>query len=344
MFKIIIKGRLDFGSPRGFEQVLKEFNRYVEGQYRFELLFKTIEIFNMEEMYLEIPLLVKETSDKYWKNTINLIENLAQFAVAGRVVYSITSLEKGIIIKQDVIEPTKMDKTIIKEFIEGRELVKEETAAQAIAPLTNAIGRYSRHLWAYERRGSAHLLLNDTAAALSDFESSIACAPNADAYLGRAIIAMFGGDYATATADAELALRNSAPLMAVHWKARRIKGESHNALGEFSKAAFELNIVAKRTFSPADSNYQWRRSAYYQLGLALTGTGEYAKAIDAFNLSSNIEEGRDKTPKADHFYRRGLARKKSGKSDYIADIKKAAELGSTEAKTMISELPQRGSK
>ncbi len=338
MFKIIIKGRLDFGSSRSFEQVLKEFNRYVEGQYRFEVLFKlATDIFNTEEMYLDIPLVVKETNDKYCKNTIHLIESLAQFAVAGRVFYSLWNTEKGVLIKQDIIEPTKLDKTIVKEFIEGRELVKENTAAQALVPLSSAISRYKGHLWAYERRGSAYLLLNNTQAALADFQSSIDCAPYADAYLGKAIIRTYSGDYGLAVVDAELAIRNSAPLMAVHWKARRIKGECHNYLKEYDKALFELTIVTKRAFAPEDSNYQWRRSAFYQLGMAYTGLGEYAKAIEAFNVSIEITEGRDKTPRADHFYQLGLARKKWGKGDFMSALKKAAELGSSEAKSMMNE-------
>ena len=47
-YKAIIQGRLDFGTPRSFETVVKMYNYRVENYHKNDILFKAEDIFNEE--------------------------------------------------------------------------------------------------------------------------------------------------------------------------------------------------------------------------------------------------------------------------------------------------------
>lgn len=186
-YKTIFSGRLEFGSPRSYEKVTKMYEHRVENFYRAEILLKGEEIFDEESHSLNVPRFITQASDKTWRNTINLLEYVAQFAVAGDLSAWMT--DDGKVIKHKVVEP-RSDKAAVQAFITGRKLVKEvgrETEAKKA--LSQAIEKFERHAKAYERRGFVNFQLENYADALYDYNKSIDINPgNPDAFLGRAFI------------------------------------------------------------------------------------------------------------------------------------------------------------
>ena len=153
IYKIILAGRLEFGSEKTFKKVLEMYNFRVQNFYKFDLLFRE-EVFDEENFYLNIPRLVKQSDEKSWSNTCKLLEYLAEFSISGSVMlWKIDDSGKRKKITSVIVEP-ETDKVAVKSFIKGRALAdqkgKENEAMQA---LSKAIEKYERHSLAYERRG-----------------------------------------------------------------------------------------------------------------------------------------------------------------------------------------------
>ncbi len=101
--KVIIKGRLDFGSTKSFDKVVALFQHRLLNFYKNDTLIKAEEMFDSETHSLVIPRMVSQAFPKTWNNTISGFEYIAQFAVTGQV-YAFMS-ENGNVIKKSYIEP-----------------------------------------------------------------------------------------------------------------------------------------------------------------------------------------------------------------------------------------------
>ena len=298
IFKSIFSGRLEFGSARSFEQVLKMFEHRRENYYKMEVIFKSEDIFKAETASVDIPRFITQASEKNWRNTVNLLEQVAQFAVAGDLSAWMT--DNGKVLLQAVIEP-QGDKAAVQAFIQGRELMgtvgKEDEAMKA---LTRAIEKFERHALAYERRGYINLRLRNYADALYDFSKSIDYNPDrADAYFGRAFVYIVQNNLSAAISDFELAIKHSIPLQPIYWKARRIKAECLLKMEDYKGAAADLKFVTQREFNPEDSNYKWRRKALHNYGKALLGLNEKADALKALQQALAITAGEGDATDAD---------------------------------------------
>ncbi len=336
-YKTIFSGRLEFGSARTFEQVLKMFQHRVENFYKSDILLKQEDIFDEAEQTLTIARLIVQAAEKSWRNTINLLDYLAQYAVAGSL--NAWLVEDGKVLKQRLIEP-KGDKVAVQSFLEGRQLVAESgRETEAKEALSKAIEKFARHALAYERRGHVNYLLHNFDDAIYDFTKSIDInSNNADPYLGRALVYLSLGKLDEAIADLEQATRNSIPLQPVYWQARRIKGESHLKLEEYQKAALELKLFTRRAFAPDNPNYSRRRKAFLDYGKALLGLGEYADAVKIFNQALQVEGDLDDQLEAEQLLLRGIALQKSGQTGYQKDWEEAASRGSRRAAELLAEM------
>ncbi|MFN7118453.1 MAG: tetratricopeptide repeat protein [Saprospiraceae bacterium] len=298
-YKTIISGRLDFGSAKSYETVLKMYQQRMENFYRTaELIFKAEEIFNEATNSLDIPRMVTQSNEKSWHNTFQLMEYISQFAVAGDLRAWMT--DNGKVLKYQLIEPNS-DKGAVQAYRKGRELTtaqgKEKEAKEA---LSAAIEKYERHASAYERRGYVNFLLKNYADALYDYSKSIDLNPNnAEPYLGRAIVKMVQQDWKGAIADLDQAVKRSIPLEPIYWKARRIKGECHLRVNEFEQAATELKFFTGRVFSKEDSNYKWRQKAWFNYGKSLMATKKFNEAVQAFEQAMKIEDAEKAVPTAE---------------------------------------------
>ena len=337
-FKTILSGCLEFGNQRSYEQVLKQYQHRTENYYRNDILLKAEEIFQEDSFTLSIPRFIKECPEKSWKNTLNLLDYVAEYAIAGDLKAWV--IQDGTLVEQRVIEPSG-DKSAIQAYLQGRELVKERgMEEEAMESLNRAIDKFERHALAYERRGYINFRLRNYGDALYDFTKSIDINPNIpESFWGRAYTKIKKQDVKGAIADLEHTIAKSIPHQQIYWSARRLKGELHLHLGEFQKAIFELKLVTKRAFKEDDSNFKWQKNAMYNYGRALFEIGQYAEAVQAFNQMMNFEVQRSEAPsKADQFLNRGLARQKAGESGFVSDFKEAAGHGSKMAAELLETI------
>lgn len=289
LFKVILSGHLEFGTDRTFELALNMFQQRAETYYKNDILLKPTEVFISEKSMLDVPrCIINTAAEKSWRNTVHLLETISQYAIAGNI--SAWKLDNGALVEHAFMEP-RGDKTAVQSFLRGRELVTQGQQSEAKDALSAAIEKYTRHALAYERRGYVNYKLGNVADALYDFTKSIDIYPHSpEAYMGRAIVNLHQKNYAAAAADLHMAIKTSIPHQPIHWRARRMKGECHVELNEFSKAEFELKLVTNKTFKAEDSNAAWQPTAFYNYGRALFGIGKYKEAFQAASKAQNLSK------------------------------------------------------
>ena len=335
-YKTIFWGRLEFGSSRSFEKAVELYQHRGEVYYKNDLAFQAEAIFPEESKKLDIPRCVLQTSDKTWKNSIHLLESVAQFALSGSI-YG-WRLEEGKALDRAFVEP-QSDKQTVQAFLRGRQLAQGgEQVEEALALLRRAIDRFDRHAEALEQRAQLLFHLGERDAAERDFERSVAINPQlASAYWGGAQIALEQQHYDRAIAWLQNVVKNSIPLQPLHWEARRLKGECLLKTENYEQAAFELKLFTARSFGPENPNYSWRKKAFFDYGKTLLGMGAYDAAIEAFTQSMNIEIGEGCPSEKEPLLLRGIARKKAGKEEFAQDLQNAARWGSNRALRLLDE-------
>ena len=333
-YKTIFKGRLEFGSTKSYETVLKMYQHRVENYYKSDILLDEEEIFNEETYSLTVPRLVIQGSEKSWKNTISMLEYCAQFAVAGNMTAWMT--ENGKILKHGVVEPIS-DRTGVQAFLRGRNLCEEKGKEdEAIKSLNKAIEKYDRHAQAYERRGNINFQLKNYDDAIYDFTKSIDFSPsNVEPYFGRGKVKLALKDIKGAIEDFGMAVKTSIPLQPIYWKARRAKANCHMLLDDLEGAIQDLKFYSKRNFPQDHPCKIYQREMTFHYGKALLKVGQPAEALEVFNTVFEIAEGKDKISEADKYLYRGIARKSAGKNGFLKDWKEAQKLGSKEATKLL---------
>ncbi|MEL7120640.1 MAG: tetratricopeptide repeat protein [Bacteroidota bacterium] len=337
--KIIISGDFEFSSPRSFKKVTEMYQHRCENYYKSDVLLVLDEFLDQENLVLKVPRLITKGNDKSWRNTVSLIQFVAQYAISGSM--SLWMVETGKVLKQEHIEP-KSDKVAIQSFLKGRELTEERgKETEAMESLTKAIQKFERHSRAYEKRGYVNYILNNFDDAIYDYTRSLEINPNhAQAYYGRALVHIVREEYDNAIVDLEMASKRSIPLQPIYWAARRMKSECHLAIEDFSGAARELKFFTDKVFDKENPNYKWRKKAYLDYGKALLSLKEFDKALDCFKCGLDIEKIREKDDQfnADIVFYRGMTLKEAGKDGFQKDIREAASMGSKKAEEVLETI------
>lgn len=336
-YKSIFSGRLEFGTPRSYQQVIKMFEHRRENYYKSEVLFEIEDIFIEEEAALDIPRHISQVQDKYWRNTVNLLENIAQYAVAGDLCAWL--IEDGKILRESRIEPNS-DKSVVRAFLQGRELIDEAgKETEAKEALSRAIQKFEKHSTAYERRGFVNYRLRNYTDAMYDYTKSIDINPrNAYAYFGRAFVHIVEENLQDAITDMKVALKVSIPLQPVYWKIRRRKAECHFKLNETEEGIKDLKLFAKRKFDQDNPNYKWRRKVLFDLGNAYLSIQEFDLARLAFDDSMKEDIGSSEISNSELLLFRGMAAQKAGKGSFVEDWKEAAAQGSVRASELLDAV------
>jgi len=339
VYKIILAGRLEFGSEKTFKKVLEMYNFRVQNFYKFDLLFRE-EVFDEENFYLNIPRLVKQSDEKSWSNTCKLLEYLAEFAISGSVMlWKIDDSGKRKKITSVIVEP-ETDKVAVKSFIKGRALAdqkgKENEAMQA---LSKAIEKYERHSLAYERRGIVNLKFKNYKDAIYDFSKSIDLNPNyAQPYYGRAKVKLIQKDLEAAVKDLDSTIKMSIPLQTIHIKARKLKTETLKKMGQIEKTEGDLRFLSNRKFDKTDSFYPFLQQTCFEYGKVLLKVDKPVDALVAFEKAMVIEVPKKNAVKeSELLLHYGVALQKAGKKGFKKNWKSAAELGSKKAKALLLE-------
>lgn len=290
--KTIFSGRLEFGSSRSFQQVCKMFEHRKEQYYRSDIALNAEDIFDEENFLLDIPRFITQTSEKTWRNTVNLLQTLAQFAIAGDLNAWMT--DSGTLLHTVIIEP-KGDKTAIQHFLRGRELINEDGKEQeARDSLSRAIDKFNRHALAYERRGFVNYKLGNYKDALYDYNKSIDINPRkANPYFGKAVILKNQKEYEKAVEQFDLVTKRAMPLEPLHWIARRMKGECLLAMGNAEAAAKEFRFFINRNFDKENPNYARRRQVNFLYAKALLALGRKGEALQHLEKAAATSAGRE---------------------------------------------------
>lgn len=334
-YKSIFSGRLEFGTLRSYQQVIKMFEHRKENYYKSDIMFELEDIFSEEEAALDIPRHISQVQEKSWRNTVNLLKNIAQYAVAGDLSAWLT--EDGNVLREAHIEPDS-DKTAVKAFRKGRELINETgKEAEAKEALSRAIDKFERHSTAYERRGYVNYRLRNYEDAMYDYNKSIDIDPrNAEAFLGRAFVYIAQNNFQKAIVDFQEIFKVSIPLQPIYWKARRIKAECHFKLNETEAGIKELALFAKRSFTEDNPNFAWRRKVLFDLGNAYLTIKQYPAALKAFDESITADIGHSEIVDSELWLFRGMAAQKTGARNFVEDWKKAAAQGSVRAAELLN--------
>lgn len=289
-FKVIIKGRLAFATQKCYDQMIEHYNRRLELYYKNDIFLKDDSHFLADEFVINIPrTALPPCSEKTWKNTINLFNELRTFAVAGEMHIWVLDYDGKQLIQEATILP-QGDKYVTSTYNRGVSFLRKPGKEEDAIELFNmAIAKYESYEQAYERRGVAYHRLGKFEDAILDFTKSINLYINPDALLGRAIVKRSLGDLKGALVDLDLAIKNAVPYQPVFWASRRVKGEVHLELSQLDEAIFELKLVTKRPFKPNDPNFAHRRKAWETYAITLEKAGKRTDAAAAFQAAKSID-------------------------------------------------------
>lgn len=338
LYKTIIQGKLLYSNPNSFAKALKMYELRVETYYKNDIIFEADDIFNEENLTIEIPRLVRQLYDKTFKNTVTLLEYCSQFAVSG--VVDAWLIHDGKITMYKHLEPIS-DKIAVKEYIKGRDLINEKGKEQeAIDALNKAIDKYDNHAMAYERRAKVNFILKKLHDAKRDYGKSIAIDDsNSRPFLGRAEVLIEEKNWAEAIEDLDKAIKLSVALQPIYWNARRLKSICHMNQKEFDKAEFDLKLFTKRVFTEDNPNFKWNTWAHYQYAEVLMELEKYEEALEEYEKASAEDSPAIKgIPKALIIRKRALAKKELGKNGVLADLKQASDLGDKVAVKLLKEM------
>lgn len=321
-YKIIIAGQLEFGNERVFKQVYEQYLHRMEHYYKDDILLKPEGYFKEEELSLVVPRTVLLGSERHWMNTLNLLQRVVDFSIAGSL--NLWRLDAGVMIDHHLLEP-KSERTTVQIFNKGRELIEQtdqETKAKEL--MTKVVGRFARHAQAYERRGFINLKLENFEDALYDYNKSLKINPTMpEAHYGRGIIYARNKDWENAAADFEAVTKNSIPYQAIYWSAQVALGDAFMQLGRPNDALRIYNMFFKRKQRIA-SLERYDRRVNLAFAKLLAGANRLDEAYKAFEKAL-VAIDDPKAPKLEEIhFAYGKALEKGGKAKEAAEQFKLA--------------------
>lgn len=337
-FKTIIQGRLSFGQQKSYDKVIKMYEYRAETYYKGDVLLQLEEVFDPQELTLSVPRYVGNATEKGFKNTVDLLEYCAQFAVAGS--FQAWMIDEGTIIHKAEVEP-ESDKAVVMQFQKGDKLFRAHGKdEEALKAFNKTLEKYDKHAQAYERRGWINLRLKNYSDALYDFNKAIRIDDSiAFAHYGKGHILQSEHNLEEAIECYEETLKKSVALQSLYWRARLRKAECHIDLKQWEPAIFDLKFFTKRGFQKDDSNLQRRPRAFALYGKVLFETGDYETALlnldKALQMSDEISKEFDRQ---EALFYRAITKHKLGKKDFKSDLQAASDQGHTKAIEYLSEL------
>ena len=221
MNRVIIFGRIDYKNKRSVNFARNEYIRHNETKAKGDLIFRP-EVFFGEEpdaeldfLHIEFKRKIHEAADKTLQHSLNALEVLMQFAIAGRV--DVFVLAAGELPQQRTLT-VRNDKSTVHALAAGLEAIEEARYADAIPPLTDAISSYKQHAWALDARSTCHYELGDLEAAEADAKAARAIYPALpNPHLTLARIADQRGERAKAIDGCKRAMDGSIPHQPGYW-------------------------------------------------------------------------------------------------------------------------------
>ncbi len=293
MFKVTIKGNLDFGSPRTYETMLRQLRQRIENLYRNDTFFReevfASELFSEARASILMPRQILTLPERTWRNSLGALQNAAEFAIAGKLEFWVSSQENKLL-HSFVIEPSS-EKTAVTAFRKGHALMKEEgKEMEALQAIDEAIAKYQKNARAYLCRGWVCLRLERFQEAEQAFSTSIECFATPQAFWGRAHVRLSEKDLQGAILDFTATHENAVPLQPIYWMAKRAKGEAFIKLGDWDNAFNELRFVVKREFASSDPNFSLRRHTFKLFAQVLKAQGKLQEAAKCLKDVQTIQQ------------------------------------------------------
>lgn len=333
--RVIIAGHLEFGSDRVYEQVVKQYVHRSENYYKNDILLKSEDIFREEDRTIDIPRKVVESTDRQWLNTLNLLERISTFSIAGDL--NLWRLQGGNLVDHQKLEP-RGDRTTTQLYLKGRELLdQEENAEAARDALTKAIDNFNRHSIAYERRGYTNYLLGNYPDALYDYNKSIDISPSRPApYYGRGVVQLKKNNKPeAAAADFDKVTKLAIPHQDIYWLARAMRGDALILLDRHTEAQREYRFFLGRKQDLEKLRRLDRRIAT-SMGKSLASTGNHEGAIENYERALNAAEDPKAPSVGEICYHYAVSLRKLDRKEWEDMAKRSAQDGYKEAKELLS--------
>jgi tetratricopeptide (TPR) repeat protein len=334
-FTVIILGRLEFANTRSIQQAIKVIAHLLETRYKNEVLYReAIELLDEENLSLITPRTKFNCSEKIWSNTKHMLDKASEFAIAGDIhMWRVLDRELK---EYHVVEPDS-DKTTVKAFQEGRDLVVDGKLDGAIEKLSLAIKRFPRHAQALERRGFVKYLQGDTEAAMADYATSIAADPKRpDGYLGRARVYINQENWKDALSDLTLSMKHSMPHHNVYLEALHRKGKVLMEMDKHEEAIKSFNFFLTRPLLESHPQFIFRRQVAFDKARALSASEKHTDAVKCFDEAIDMPPRDGQPLQAEILLHRGIAVQKSGKKGFKENWKQAADAGSKRAAELLA--------
>ncbi len=332
-YRTIFNGRLDFGNQRTYDKVFEMYEHRFENYYKMQVIFLAEDLFNEEELCIQLPKRIVQSTKKKWMNTINLFNHIADFAIAGAI--DAWLLDGKILLEKHFIEPVG-DKTVVKEYLKGRELASTDQSEEAMKALNRVIEKFEKHAMAYERRGYVNFQLKNFDDALYDYNKSIQLYDrHPNPYYGRGLTLLAQGKLDEAIENFTLVTKFAMPIEPLHWYAKKQKAKVYFKLKEYDNALKEVEAYVGRNFRKDSPHIKHQPQMKYFKGQILMELERFVDAIQVFDELEKSWTDMPELEKIELFANRGIAKKNAGKRGFKKDLQFAADKGSKIAKEVL---------
>lgn len=287
--KVIIQGRLDFGNANTYDKAYKLYIQRKDVYYKNEVIFnKPEECFDDEKMIFWVQRFNNLVSDKYWRNTVHLLKNLAEYSLTGRI--EMWMMVNGKAEKHEIIKPSE-DKSIVSQFNQANSIVNEAgDLNKALEIVGKVLAKYPGHSMAYALKGRIHARRNEDKEAFAAFDKAIELdSLLSEAYLWKAKLMINQERYEDAIPVLDKVTLFAVAQQDIHWTGRRLKGMCYFRIGNFEKSTFEWRLFANKLFEKGKSNFYWKRNVAFGLGKAQIKIGQHMDAIQSFNTALSLD-------------------------------------------------------
>ena len=118
MFKVTMKGQLDFMIPKTYDMVTAHFQKRLETYYKMDIALKGDDYFKPDTLNFVVPRMEHLCNiEKTWKNTIGLLNEIRTYSVAG-ALYVWVQNEKNQLVASECFLPVG-DKVATTEYLKA---------------------------------------------------------------------------------------------------------------------------------------------------------------------------------------------------------------------------------
>lgn len=221
MNKVVFFGRIHFKNKRSVTFAKEAFIRYNETIAKGDMMLRPEALFGEEleldfdQLSLEFEKNSYEATDKTISHTMQSMEALLQYAVAGQVDAFVIAAND---LPEQITLTVNPDKSTAHAYITGVEALEASRYQEAVEALSESIDSYANHPWAYNARGLAYFELGDLDKAQDDFTTSKSMyAGLPSPHLGLAKIFAKRGELSAAMDSCKRAMKCSIPHQPGFW-------------------------------------------------------------------------------------------------------------------------------